>query len=260
MKSMAVRLGKCCSLLVVLALVASLACGSLPAAAYAETGSLQVAEAPDIAATVDAAPTDAALEADDSAGQQPQVSSITYAGVGLRTRVKMQGLGWMSAENNVVAGRITGNGISSLSIRLTSIQGITGHIKYQTFQRNVGWQTMQSDGVATKSARNVEAVRVKLTGMVSRHYDVLYRTYVSGRGWQPWVKNGSPSGVTGKGVRVSAVQVKLSATTLEAANATKTVDSIGLRYAARLKSRGWQSWVSGGKTAGTVGKSKPLSS
>ena len=96
-----------------------------------------------------------------------QPVSVAYAGVGISARAKVAGTGWQTAvASNVVAGDVAGNGVTSLRLELTGLQGISGHVLYQTYKRNVGWLTQKTDGAATPTARNVEAVKIKLTGEV----------------------------------------------------------------------------------------------
>ncbi len=45
---------------------------------------------------------------------------------------------------------------------------------------------------------SVEAVEIKLTGDLAKHYDVVYRAHVQGKGWLDWVKSGECAGTTGE--------------------------------------------------------------
>ena len=85
-------------------------------------------------------------------------------------------------------------------------------MSYQAHVQNVGWQKAVSDGAAAgTSGRSlrVEALKVWLTGDISKYYDVVYRAHVQNVGWQPWVVDGGLAGTTGRSLRVEAVQVKL---------------------------------------------------
>ena len=56
-----------------------------------------------------------------------------------------------------------------------------------------------SDGnIAGTMGRNlkIEAIKIKLKGLDD--YDVMYRAYIEGIGWQGWVKNDEIAGTSGQ--------------------------------------------------------------
>ena len=55
----------------------------------------------------------------------------------------------------------------------------------------------------------MEAVKIKLTGKIEKHYEIEYRVHVQDLGWQDWVKNGEQAGTTGKAKAIEAIQIKL---------------------------------------------------
>ena len=61
----------------------------------------------------------------------------------------------------------------------------------------------------TGKALSVEAIKIKLTGNMAKHYDVNYRVHVKNIGWQNWVKNGEVAGTTGKALNIEAIEIKL---------------------------------------------------
>ena len=55
----------------------------------------------------------------------------------------------------------------------------------------------------------VEAVEIKLTGDLAKHYDVVYRAHVQSKGWLDWVKSGECAGTTGEALHLEALEVRL---------------------------------------------------
>ena len=53
------------------------------------------------------------------------------------------------------------------------------------------------------------SVEIKLTGDLAKHYDVVYRAHVQGKGWLDWVKSGECAGTTGEALHLEAIEVKL---------------------------------------------------
>lgn len=189
---------------------------------------------------------------DSPSNASATLKPVAYAGVGIAARAKMQGEGWGAWTTEQTIGSTSSKGVNAIQLRLTGLQGLSGHIQYQVYKRNGGWKTKARDGASSGSAKYVEAVRIKLTGNVSKQYDVLYRSYVSGKGWQPWVKNNAKSGIVNKKRRVLAIQVKLSPKTEEAYG--KSTSKVGVLYQARLASSGWQVWKRDGSKAGKASK------
>lgn len=83
-----------------------------------------------------------------------------------------------------------------------------GGLQYAVHSSEVGWQDYVGEGVAAGvQGRQIEAVRIRLTGDLSRYFDVYYRAHVSSFGWMGWTKNGSNAGTASLGNRLEALQV-----------------------------------------------------
>ena len=77
---------------------------------------------------------------------------------------------------------------------------------------NLGWQSPVYEGMTVgTTGRNlaVEAVEIKLTGDLAKHYDVVYRAHVQSKGWLDWVKSGECAGTTGEALHLEALEVRL---------------------------------------------------
>lgn len=130
--------------------------------------------------------------------------------VGVRYRVKMQGSSkWQIWKaNNATAGK-AGKAKRVQNIVLSLDKGsYTGTIKYRVRLANGKWKSWKNSGKAIGNLKNIEAIQVKLTGSIAKEYDVVYRTYASGVGWQARVRNGATAG-TAKGRRIEAVRIQL---------------------------------------------------
>ena len=77
---------------------------------------------------------------------------------------------------------------------------------------DIGWQNWKNENQiagTTGQAKQVEALKIKLTGAMAQKYDIYYRTHVADYGWLDWAKNGEMSGTSGMAKRVECVQVVL---------------------------------------------------
>ncbi|MBQ9001966.1 MAG: hypothetical protein IJ087_08950 [Eggerthellaceae bacterium] len=229
----------------VLAAVIAIALVPVPQGqAYAESGLL----------TAGSSATTIAEEPAEEADEEPVVQ---YSGVSVAVRGKVSGVGWGDWQSaGDVIGDTTGAGLTAFEAKLTGVQGLTGSIYYRTYKRGVGWSSAARNGDPTITTRNVEAVRIRLSGEIAEQYDVLYRSYVSGVGWKSWARNYTPSGSIGKKARVLAIQVKLSPKTEEAIG--RSLSRVGIRYNARVKATGWQTWKGDGTVVGKTSGSKAL--
>ena len=120
-------------------------------------------------------------------------------------------------------------------------------------------QDGQLAGTVGKSKR-VEAIQIKLKD--SEKYNVQYRVHVQDIGWTNWTQNGQIAGTTGKSKRIEAIQIKLESKTStdseEKTNNKQEQQGINISYKTHIQDKGWENWVSNGKTAGTTGKAKRL--
>ena len=63
-------------------------------------------------------------------------------------------------------------------------------------------------GTSGKKLR-LEAIKINLSGDVSRYYDVYYRVHIQDKGWLNWAANGAPSGSQSASKRLEAIQIKI---------------------------------------------------
>ncbi len=190
-------------------------------------------------------------------GATGSAAEPVVSGIGVKVRPCLQDLGWQSwVSSGKVAGTKTTAGLRSFKLKLSNLpSGIRGSIRYRAYDKGYGWGRVKLNGkTAGRKGLPVQAVRVWLTGDVSKHYDVLYRLYIRGHGWQLWSKNKAVNGVRTADAYATAMQVLLSPKTEEAAG--KKTSTIGVRYEARMTTAGWQKWVGNGRTAGKAKNGK----
>ncbi len=77
--------------------------------------------------------------------------------------------------------------------------------------------------------------------------DIQYRAHVQSIGWMPWTSSSTYIGTVGKGLRIEALEVKLTG---------EQATHYSIRYRAYVQGIGWQSYRTDGATAGTTGQAK----
>ena len=200
-------------------------------------------------------------------GQGLRVEAIRIAlinigseNLGVAYSAHVENVGW---QQEVVNGATAGTTdqakrLEAIKIRLTGTDAYKYSIWYRVHVQNEGFQEWCRDGdVAgtTGQALRAEAIEIIIT-LKSENLlrnpgeapliSVDYRSHIQNLAWASWVKNGTKSGTTGLGLRMEALEVKLSS--LDGLD-------IGIKYRVHVQNIGWQAWFENGETAGTVGQS-----
>lgn len=151
----------------------------------------------------------------DDASAAPSGNGPAYIAPTLSAKAHVQDIGWTSAVSNAQILGTTGQGKRIEAFSLTTPNNtVSGGITYSAHVQNIGWQGWVSDGAiagTTGKSLRVEAIKIKLTGEMSKYFDVWYRVHVQNLGWMGWTSNGAQAGTSSMGYRVEAIQVKIVA-------------------------------------------------
>ena len=148
--------------------------------------------------------------------------------------------------------------LEAFIINLTGADADKYSIWYRVHVQNEAWQEWRRDGEIAgtiEESLRAEAIQIIITlksdNLIRTQGEaplisLNYRAHIQNLGWQVWVKNGMKSGTTGLGLRMEALEIKLS-----------SLDSLGLgvEYRTHVENVGWQEWLADGKTSGTTGLS-----
>jgi len=106
-----------------------------------------------------------------------------------------------------------GRGFRLEALRMNiSSTPIPGTIEYSTHVQSIGWQNyVNNNTLSGTEGRKLraEAIRVRLTGQLSQHYDVYYRVHSAQLGWLDWARNGQNAGTSNVALQMEAIQVVL---------------------------------------------------
>jgi len=180
--------------------------------------------------------------------------------LGVAYATHVENIGWQpEVANGATAGTTDqGKRLEAIKIRLTGADAGKYSIWYRVHVQNEGWQEWCRDGdVAgtTEQALRAEAIQIIITlkseNLLRNPGDapliaINYRSHIQNLAWAAWVKNGQKTGTTGLGMRMEALEIKLSS--LDGLD-------IGVSYRVHVQNIGWQPWFADGETAGTVGQS-----
>ena len=118
--------------------------------------------------------------------------------------------GWINYVNNGKTSGFPGKGkrVEAFIIQLKK-QAYTGNVEYRSYVQGYGWEaTYKKNGtVSGTKSRRMDAIQIKLTGEMAKHYDIYYRVYVQKLGWLGIAKNGAIAGTTGYNYRIEAMDI-----------------------------------------------------
>ena len=151
--------------------------------------------------------------------QAPGKTDKPYVMKTISYQTHIQDYGWKQGwkMNGAVSGTSgESKRLEAIQIKLEN-QKYSGSIQYTTHIQDIGWETADENewksngatsGTSGKSKR-LEAIRIRLTGEMAKHYDVYYRVHAQNLGWMGWTKNGLPAGTSGYSYRLEAIQIQL---------------------------------------------------
>ena len=123
----------------------------------------------------------------------------------------IQSYGWQEYKSNGQLSGTTGEALrlEAIRINLDNLK-IGGGIEYTTHVQSYGWQNFVKNnalsGTAGQALR-LEGIKIRLTGEVSKYYDVYYRVHIQSKGWLNWAKNGESAGSSGAAKRLESIQI-----------------------------------------------------
>lgn len=186
-------------------------------------------------------------------GKYPSISYPNLSG-----EAHVQNIGWKKNEGNIYGTHSRGLRVEGLKLNIDNKQ-ISGNIEYSAQVQNIGWQQPVTNGqmIGTNSrGLRLEAFRLKLTGDLSKYFDIYYRTHVEYMGWLPWAVNGSDAGTQGYGLRMEAVEIRLEPKNSNNIASSKMAcyKSATFDASAHVENQGWSKMKD--LTLGTTGRGR----
>lgn len=132
----------------------------------------------------------------------------------LSVQTNVRSRGWTNSVGRGGVSGTTGLGLAALGLKMSVSSGVEGGITYSVHAQDIGWQDWRSDGAeagAVVQGKQIEAIKINLTGDLAKYYDVWYRVHAENYGWMGWAKNGASAGTSKISYQVEAVQVTITA-------------------------------------------------
>ena len=129
----------------------------------------------------------------------------------VRYQAHVQNIGWQGTVSNGATAGTSGRGLRVETLRVSITSGdYEGGIQIRSHVQNIGWQGWSTEGGTSGLGLRLEALQIRLTGELAKHYDVYYRVHAQNFGWMGWAKNGEQAGSSGYAYRLEAVKIVLA--------------------------------------------------
>lgn len=144
---------------------------------------------------------------------------------------------------------------------------IEGSVEYRAMCQSYGWLDWVKDGQEAGTVgkgKRLEAVQIRLTGEVSKQYDIYYQVHASKWGTLGWAKNGETAGTIDYYRAIESIQIKVirkgsGGEPEQTRRASLSSENIGaLKFAVSIVGDGWKSEAGNGDAAGTTGEGKTI--
>lgn len=136
---------------------------------------------------------------------------------------------------------------AGVSLSAQSDASQTVRIAYRSHVADGEWSPYAYDGTVLQSIGSdgcIDGLRIKVVpGNTGVTGGVAYRMHVAKKGWLDWAQDGARGGA-GKGLRIEALQIKLTGS---------LADQYDVYYSVYLQGKGWMKWAKNGATTGSVG-------
>lgn len=146
-------------------------------------------------------------------GDSKEASFVKFTPPSIKYTSHVEDKGWLVDVKNGAVSGTTGQQKQMEAIKMSLENSpYDGNISYQAHVEDHGWQKTVTNGSLAGTVGNqkqIEAINIKLSGTLSRFYDIYYRTHIEDYGWLGWAKNGMNSGSQGMSKRIEAIQIKL---------------------------------------------------
>ena len=167
-------------------------------------------------------------------------SELSFYEAAMVGSAQMQTIGWQAFASPFLTEPLTlgstgqGKRLEAITVSMPKVE-LDGAIEYQTHVQSYGWMGWKSNGAVSGTegeAKRIEAVQMRLTGVLADEYDIYYRSHVSKIGWMDWAKNGESSGTQQCKAPIEAIQVVLVKRGGKAPGATSVpfIDGANLQF------------------------------
>ncbi|MDO4797450.1 MAG: serine hydrolase [Coriobacteriales bacterium] len=104
------------------------------------------------------------------------------------------------------------NGMVDAFSASTNLDPIVCNVACRAYMQRTGWQDWTYDGKQAGQAggeRRVEAIQMRLQGLLAKDYRLWYRARIDGDEWSGWASDGDSAGTMGMSLPITDIQVRV---------------------------------------------------
>ncbi len=143
----------------------------------------------------------------------PTSSREAFDSIPLSYNTHVSYVGWTDAVTDAQTSGNLYNSIEAIRLSLNNELYSNSHIQYRSHIESIGWEIgwRQDGDISGTSGQGLalEAIQVKLSGDITKEYNIFYRTYSLGFGWLDWASNGNSAGSEGLARSILGIQISL---------------------------------------------------
>lgn len=100
--------------------------------------------------------------------------------------------------------------VGKIAVKKSS-NALSGNVEYGVFNDAKWFKGKNGGTVGSSKPQAAQTMWIKLTGDMSKRFDIYYRVCISGAGWMAWAKNGGYAGVKNfnSKMKITGYQIKL---------------------------------------------------
>lgn len=139
-------------------------------------------------------------------------SKIILEEIQVNYKAHIQNHGWLSPVSNGETAGFTNSSLRLEAMQITQTTNPFVHLEYRSYSEDLGWGQYVHSSAESGSiglGKKLEAIEMRLSGLLSSHYEVYYRLHQSGSGWLDWASSTHPTGIIGVDTSFDAVEVTL---------------------------------------------------
>ena len=104
------------------------------------------------------------------------------------------------------------NGMVDAFAASTNVEPIVCDVDCRAYMQRTGWQDWKQNGAQAgqkDGERRVEAIQMRLRGLLAKDYRLWYRVRIDGGDWSGWAADGQSAGTMGMSLPITDIQTRL---------------------------------------------------
>ena len=177
----------------------------------------------------------------------------SYYKKNIKYQAHVQSIGWQNTKYDGEYSGVKDKRVEAFKVLLG--KGYDGNVEYSSLVQDSGWGEYKKNGEisgTTGQAKRIEAIKIRLSGEVSKQHDIYYRVYIQNLGYLGWAKNDEIAGTSDYNYKIEGIEIKLLKKDEEINDNIPPFSKPNIIYQSHVQSIGWQDNKYDGELSGTI--------